>query len=785
VNPHRTGSILRGIAICLSILGTLLLAHSKPVHSKAPDAVNIASIPVYLPLTTHLGLRPPIDLDEAYTVDAVGNKIFAFHKGDPIQYAVQITNHKAEPKEVDLVWTQTGPEPCGEVLIYDTKVAFAPGMNVFTHASTVPGCFGVYTNTVQATHLGDTYTFTFQFAVPTPSQVVIGSKQGFDKCSLPTVQQMQTWWNDSPYYTMNLYIGGNSLACDDPKLNPAWIYQVNQQGWTFILTWVGPQAPCTNFKKRMDPDPAVAREQGRTNAEAAAEAAWRLGFFDNRVIYYDVEAYPNASSECRAAVASFLQGWVERLHELGLKAGVYGGACSSYVSDWAENPSPPDNVWIAHWYTDEYDQYASVYGAPCIADSLWSNHQRLKQYTGGHQETWGGLTFTIDSDVIDGQVNDFQPEAAAQNAASSGPSEVISPTGDDSRVQAFGVLASGAGWVLRGGQLWQTEDGGASWLNITPRAAETGQVLGVQFLDAKNAWLVHRSVGAGSPGSISVLNTADGGMTWRAVPLPLDPDGASTIAEAYPQFIDAETGWVALKLQSGSNFSLGRLFATRDGGLTWGERPLPLGEPVRFVDPLRGFTAGGPLGDQLYRTLDGGLTWEEQSLPGLSLEGSDDFSIGLPEFENERDGWLPVTLTGGPAARLAVLRTSEGGATWDLDTLLEFESDLAPGESVPFALSENGTWKAADPGAARLYVSIPGGVIPSVGSPGSAGNIVALDFAPGGYGWVLVQEGVCTGFKQSGGGEGAAGKDLWSCELRSYLLATDDGGRTMREVSLP
>jgi photosystem II stability/assembly factor-like uncharacterized protein len=785
VNPHRNGTILRGIAICLSILGTFFLAHSKPDRSKALETAYSANNPVYLPLTTHLGLRPPIELVEAYTVDSAGNKIFAFHKGDPIQYAVQIANFKAEPKEVDLVWTQTGPEPCGEVLIYDARVAFDPGVGVYTHAGMVPGCFGVYTNTIQATHLGDTYTFTFQFAVPTPSQVVIGSKQGFDKCSLPTVQQMQTWWKESPYYTMNLYIGGNSLACDDPKLNPAWIYQVNQQGWTFILTWVGPQAPCTSFKKRMDPDPAVAYTQGRANADAAAEAAWRLGFFDDRVIYYDIEAYPLASPECRMAVASFLQGWVERLHELGLNAGAYGGACSSYMSDWAENPSPPDNVWIAHWYADEYDENASVYGAPCVPDALWANHQRLKQYTGGHQETWGGLTFTIDSDVIDGQVNDFQPGSTAQTALPASSSEIIAPSQGSSPVQAFGVIARGAGWILRGGQLWQTEDSGANWMNITPRAAETSEILSVQFLDAKNAWLALRSMQPGFPGSIAVLNTADGGESWQAVPFPLRSDEAASIAEAYPQFLDSEIGWVALKLQSGSNFSLGRLFSTRDGGLTWEERPLPLGEPVRFVDPLRGFTAGGPLGNQFFRTLDGGLTWETYSLPDLSVGDSDYISIGLPEFESEENGWLPVTLTGDLASRLAVLRTIDGGATWDLESLLNFESDLPPGESAPFTLSGNGAWWAAGPGAARLYISVPDGKTASDSDLGRAGSIVALDLAPGGYGWVLIQEGACTGIKHPDSGEGLAGTGSLSCELRSYLLATDDRGRTMREIPLP
>ncbi len=45
-----------------------------------------------------------------------------------------------------------------------------------------------------------------------------------------------------------------------------------------------------------------------------------------------------------------------------------------------------------------------MYGAPCLSDTLWSNHQRLRQYAGGHDETWGGVTLNIDSDVMDGIV---------------------------------------------------------------------------------------------------------------------------------------------------------------------------------------------------------------------------------------------------------------------------------------------------------------------------------------------------------------------------------------------
>jgi hypothetical protein len=35
---------------------------------------------------------------------------------------------------------------------------------------------------------------------------------------------------------------------------------------------------------------------------------------------------------------------------------------------------------------------------------LWARSQRIRQYTGGHDETWGGVTLNIDSNVVDSLV---------------------------------------------------------------------------------------------------------------------------------------------------------------------------------------------------------------------------------------------------------------------------------------------------------------------------------------------------------------------------------------------
>ena len=39
-----------------------------------------------------------------------------------------------------------------------------------------------------------------------------------------------------------------------------------------------------------------------------------------------------------------------------------------------------------------------------LSNSLWNNQQRIRQYTGGHNETWASITLNIDSDIIEGVV---------------------------------------------------------------------------------------------------------------------------------------------------------------------------------------------------------------------------------------------------------------------------------------------------------------------------------------------------------------------------------------------
>jgi hypothetical protein len=230
--------------------------------------------------------------------------------------------------------------------------------------------------------------------------------QGFDKCEIATLSQLEKWITQSPYGAVNLYIGGPSRACSNRALSSSLLQGLSRIGWKFIPTWVGPQAPCTGYSKRMSSDPVIAHAQGIAEANAASDVAAGLGLArpdgSGAIIYDDMEYYDTTNTACHEAVKSFIAGWTGQLHARGSLAGVYGNGPP--LSAFATLSDVPDAIWPAHWIAGSYDATASVWNVYRLSNTLWSDHQRIRQYTGGHVETWGGVSLNIDCDVIDGVV---------------------------------------------------------------------------------------------------------------------------------------------------------------------------------------------------------------------------------------------------------------------------------------------------------------------------------------------------------------------------------------------
>ncbi len=247
--------------------------------------------------------------------------------------------------------------------------------------------------------------------------------QGFDACTAPSAATMQTWLRLSPYRAVGIYMGGPDRACAQPNLTASWVSQQQASGWHFIPIYVGPQARFGEISS--------AARQAVSAAKDAVSQAQLLGFGPGTPLYYDMEAYP---ATLNGRVLRFLTSWTRELHTLGYSSGVYSNSLSgvqALVSNYA-NPSDtmPDVIYDALWngVADTSD--------PILPGTDWAGHQRIHQYAGGQNATYGGYTINIDKDYLDVQqgVTGGSPEAS-QAAAQ--------PAGD---VDAFFKGADGRLW---------------------------------------------------------------------------------------------------------------------------------------------------------------------------------------------------------------------------------------------------------------------------------------------------------------------------------------------------
>lgn len=237
------------------------------------------------------------------------------------------------------------------------------------------------------------------------SVVATGSLNGqaFDACTAPSQTAMDAWlYPASAYKAIGIYISGGLRGCSQPNLTSQWVTTNANKGWQFLLIDVGMQAPapCSNYSSKMSTVPATARSQGRTAAANAITSAQALGFAQRSAIYSDIEHY-TTSAVCKAAVLSYLSGWTTELNSRGYVGGAYVGASSGatdLASAYASTAyTRPDNLWFARYSNPPVTNTSDS----AIPATYWNNHQRVHQYVGGHDETYGGVKINVDTNVVD------------------------------------------------------------------------------------------------------------------------------------------------------------------------------------------------------------------------------------------------------------------------------------------------------------------------------------------------------------------------------------------------
>jgi len=135
-------------------------------------------------------------------------------------------------------------------------------------------------------------------------------------------------------------------------------------------------------------------------AARAVTAAQALGISAGSTLWYDLEGFDQTNARCRKASLAFLSGWTRGIHSLHYVSGVYSSAGSGiWALDRARVSTPdlyqlPDQIWIARW--DGVANTSTTY----IAEDGWRPGGRMKQYQGGHDETWGGVRINIDRNFL-------------------------------------------------------------------------------------------------------------------------------------------------------------------------------------------------------------------------------------------------------------------------------------------------------------------------------------------------------------------------------------------------
>ena len=250
---------------------------------------------------------------------------------------------------------------------------------------------------------------------------------GFDQCQAPSQSTMNQWRLHSPFWAVGVYIAGDERACrNQTYLDADWVRTQLARGWRLLPITLGPQASCQPRFPRYPGDVTInprpgsngqygaARKQGTAEASKAVTAAQALGIAPGSTMFYDLEGFDLSNTQCRESALAFLSAWTTQIHALDYVSGVYSSAGSGIkMLDDARVKRPgqfdlPDQLWVARWDGRADTSVSSTY----LRSDGWTPHARVKQYQGGHDETWGRATVNIDRDFLDlGQGSVAPPES--------------------------------------------------------------------------------------------------------------------------------------------------------------------------------------------------------------------------------------------------------------------------------------------------------------------------------------------------------------------------------------
>jgi photosystem II stability/assembly factor-like uncharacterized protein len=406
-----------------------------------------------------------------------------------------------------------------------------------------------------------------------------------------------------------------------------------------------------------------------------------------------------------------------------------------------------------------------------------------------------------------------------------GVTATVSPLGDGSSLDFYVTHDSGRSWTPSGhvqaargnadtagiispttwlasvptGQtfrLFRTTNAAGAW---TPIGSIDQHMDAFAFANAQIGW-GHTSYGTCSghkTGCVyrnDLLATLDGGRTWSRVDVtPTSAALPSVEATSTPAYLSRSFRPIAIqRLNARTGFAAGwmgtgmGLATTSDGGATWQRMAIPATgiSKLRFIDERVGWVAGDVLRDSpriacwqppptgtpechgtVLRTEDGGQTWQETLSTGW--DGARGDPVRQLEAVDGQLAWV-LTLTSpcDSTCPTQLRRTTDGGKTWAM--LLRGDISV-----IRFASASRGWLAVVDPqGSVEIRTTSDGGTTWTSGRTvgTTSWSLLTLDAATTQSAWLL------TG-------------DLRSCSASTCgtyeLFRTTDGGMSWISLGNP
>lgn len=328
--------------------------------------------------------------------------------------------------------------------------------------------------------------------------------------------------------------------------------------------------------------------------------------------------------------------------------------------------------------------------------------------------------------------------------------------------------------------LMQTRDGGLTWRDVSPpqpkdETAEIGQGLTFFALDERTAWVTYYNR-TGGPlfQPANVWRTTDGGQTWQAG-APLDLTDVELYLPSDLYFVDANTGWLMAHVGAGMSHDYVNVYRTTDGGQTW----------TKVVDPFTDNLQQSCAKTGLIFT-DANNGWVTGDCHGVQP--------GAPYLYRTTDGgrtWAPVELP-APASAPELFTTETLACGVQAPVYFDTRTGLLPVECLDLNSSQPKTFLYRTTDGGQTWTAEP-----------IEGDYQSAAFLDATTGWVLTSSGPETPSELFATTDGAAtllptktvnwtgrfsfvspqvGWAVAELAQGRALVQTKDGGRTWREI---